>query len=175
VDPGRVGVVGFSAGGHMASTAGTHFDAGDASSSDSVERVSSRPDFMILVYPVITMEERWTHRGSRDRLLGASPPAELVQLMSNERQVTSQSPPTFIVSITDDAVVPVENSLMFYRALLDAKVPVELHVFESGRHGFGLAPDDPVLSTWPTLATAWMRRHGWLGPSPSASRAPARR
>jgi acetyl esterase/lipase len=160
IDPRRVGVVGFSAGGHLASTVGTHFDAGAATSGDPVERASSRPDFMVLVYPVITMDERLTHRGSRARLLGERPTPELVRLLSNETQVSRDTPPTFIVATTDDAAVPVENSLLFYRALAAAAVPVELHLFETGRHGFGLAPDDPVLSSWTTQCEAWLRRHG---------------
>lgn len=162
VDPDRIGVLGFSAGGHMASSVGTHFDAGDSSSADPIERVSSRPDLMILMYPVITMSDPYAHRGSRTNLLGASPEPELVRLMSNETQVTSHTPPAFIVATTDDNVVPVENSLMFYQALHAAKVPAELHVFEHGPHGFGLAPGDPVLSSWTKLCEPWLRRHGWL-------------
>jgi acetyl esterase/lipase len=162
LDPTRVGVLGFSAGGHMASTAGTHFDAGNRSSQDTVERVSSRPDVMVLVYPVITMDERLAHHGSRKNLLGDSPPDSLVRLMSNETRVTRETPPTFIVATTDDATVPVQNSLMFYEALRAAGVPAELHIFESGHHGFGLAPDDPVLSTWTSQCELWLRRHGWV-------------
>lgn len=166
VDPSRIGVLGFSAGGHMASTIGTHFDAGDSSSADSIDRVSSRPDLMILLYPVITMSEPYTHHGSRTNLLGATPSPDLVHLMSNETQVTSQTPPAFIVATSDDATVPVENSVMMYQALHAAKVPVELHVFEHGPHGFGLAPGDPVLSSWTTLCERWLRRHGWLDAAP---------
>ncbi|MFL5607810.1 MAG: alpha/beta hydrolase [Gemmatimonadaceae bacterium] len=162
VDPGRIGVLGFSAGGHLASTAGTHFDAGDAAAPDVVERVSSRPDFMILVYPVITMAEPFAHRGSRTNLLGTDPTPALVQLLSNETQVTRATPPTFLVTSTDDRTVPMENSLRFYEALKRDSVPVELHVFETGRHGFALAPTDPVLSVWPSLAESWMRRRGLL-------------
>ena len=165
VDPRRVGVVGFSAGGHLASTAGTRFDAGEAAAADSVERASSRPDFMVLVYPVITMEERFTHKSSRARLLGDDPPPELGRLLSNETQVTRETPPTFLIASTDDASVPAENSLMFYQALKAAGVLVEMHVFESGRHGFALGPGDPALSAWPALAATWMRRHGWLEPA----------
>ncbi len=166
VDARRIGVVGFSAGGHMASTAGTHFDAGSPAAADPVERASSRPDFMVLVYPVITMDERWAHRGSRTNLLGPDPAPELVRLLSNETRVTGETPPTFLVASTDDASVPVEHSLRFYQALRDARVPVELHVFETGRHGFGLAPADPVLSTWLAQCEAWMRRRGWLRATP---------
>jgi acetyl esterase/lipase len=163
IDPQRIGIIGFSAGGHLASTAGTHYDAGAAASADPIERMSSRPDFMLLLYPVITMRgDSTTHRGSRTNLLGERPDDALVRLMSNETQVTRDTPPTFIVHSTDDKVVPVENALLFYAALEAAAVPVEMHVFEYGGHGFGLAPTDPVLSTWTTLCESWLRRHGWL-------------
>jgi acetyl esterase/lipase len=163
VDPARVGIIGFSAGGHLASTAGTHFDAGAATSSDAIERANSRPDFMLLLYPVITMrDDSITHRGSRNNLLGNTPDDALVRLMSNELQVTHNTPPTFVVHSTDDKTVPVENALLFYQALRNNAVPVEMHVFEYGGHGFGLAPNDATLATWTTLAESWMRRHGWI-------------
>lgn len=162
VDPGRLGVIGFSAGGHLASTAGTHFDAGNPSSADPIERASARPDFLLLLYPVITMRDSITHAGSRRNLLGTDPAPDLVTLMSNETQVSRQTPPTFLVHSTDDKAVPVENSLLFYEALKKNGVPAEMHVFEHGGHGFGLAPRDPVLSAWTTLCEGWMRRHGWL-------------
>ena len=164
VDPRRLGVIGFSAGGHLASTAGTHFDAGNASSADPVDRVSSRPDFLLLIYPVITMRDSVTHGGSRLNLLGREPAPELVRLLSNETQVTSETPPTFLVHSTDDKAVPVQNSLLFYDALKRNGVQAEMHVFEYGGHGFGLAPKDPVLSAWTTICESWMRRHGWLTP-----------
>jgi acetyl esterase/lipase len=166
VDPGRIGVLGFSAGGHLASTAATHFDAGAPGATDAVERVGSRPDFAILVYPVITMQESHTHRRSRENLLGTDPSPELLRLLSNETQVTAETPPTFLVTTTDDASVPVENSLLFFQALRSAGVPAELHVFRTGRHGFGLAPDDPVLAAWLQLCEAWLRSGGWLGDAP---------
>ena len=162
VDPRRLGVIGFSAGGHLASTAGTHFDAGNASSADPIERASSRPDFLLLLYPVITMRDSLTHAGSKRNLIGTDAAPELVRLMSNETRVSRETPPTFLVHSTDDKAVPVENSLLFYEALKRNGVPAEMHVFEHGGHGFGLAPRDPVLSAWTTMCEAWMRRHGWL-------------
>jgi acetyl esterase/lipase len=162
VDPHRIGVMGFSAGGHLASTAGTHFDAGAASSGDSIERVTSRPDFMVLIYPVITMRDPFAHRGSRTRLLGERPDSALVRLLSSETQVTHDTPPTFLIHSTDDRTVPVENALLFYQALRAADVPVEMHIFERGGHGFGLAAASPELSAWTTLCESWMRRHRWI-------------
>jgi acetyl esterase/lipase len=166
IDTNRIGVMGFSAGGHMASLAGTRFDAGGPTAPDPIDRVSSRPDFMMLVYPVITMESRLAHAGSRTRLLGADTiDAELVRRLSSETQVTRATPPTFLVASSDDATVPVENSLRLYQALRSSRVPVEMHLFEQGRHGFALALDDPALSIWSTLAATWMRGHGWLTPN----------
>ena len=166
LDPERVGILGFSAGGHLASTAGTHFDAGKPDSADPIERVSSRPSLMILIYPVITMREL-THAGSKRNLLGESPTPELVALLSNEEQVTKETPPTFLVHTMNDAAVPVENTLMFVAALRKAGVPFELHLYERGPHGFGLGtardnkPADPILSTWPAHAADWLRLHGF--------------
>lgn len=165
LDPERVGILGFSAGGHLASTAGTHFDAGKPDATDPVERVSSRPSVMILIYPVITMREK-THGGSKKNLLGENPAPELVALLSNEEQVTKETPPAFLVHTMNDTAVPVENTLMFVSALRKAGVPFELHLYERGPHGFGLGvregkPADPILSTWPAHAADWLRVHGF--------------
>lgn len=160
IDPQRIGVWGFSAGGHLASTAGTHFDAGKPDAADAVERLSSRPDFLILAYPVITFQEPFLHRGSRDALLGKSPDPELVKALSNETKVTPDTPPTFLFHTSDDAVVPVQNSLSFYAALRAANVPAEMHIFEHGQHGVGLARDNPSLSVWPDLLAKWLKERG---------------
>ena len=160
LDPQRIGILGFSAGGHLAATAGTHFTAGQAEATDPVERVSSRPDLMILIYPVITMRDS-THGGSKLNLLGKDPPPELLTLLSNEEQVTKETPPTFLVHTMTDTTVPVENSMMFAAALRKAGVPFEFHLYERGPHGFGLAPGDPILSSWPGRCADWLRVHGF--------------
>ena len=160
LDPKRIGVLGFSAGGHVASTAGTHYDAGNPDAMDPVERVSSRPDAMVLIYPVITMRD-FTHAGSKRLLLGENPPPELVALMSNEGQVTKDTPPTFLVHTANDSVVPVENSLRFADELRKSGVPFELHVYQRGRHGFGLGGNDPVLMSWPGRCAAWLALQGF--------------
>jgi acetyl esterase/lipase len=161
IAPSRIGIMGFSAGGHLASTAGTHFDAGNPRAADPVERVSCRPDFLILGYPVITMDLRYTHQGSRTNLLGPDPDPKLVESLSNELQVTSQTPPAFLFHTTDDAAVPVENSVNFYQALRKAKVPAEMHLYQHGPHGVGLGKD-PILATWPDRLADWLRLNGWL-------------
>jgi acetyl esterase/lipase len=154
----QVGIMGFSAGGHLASTLATHFDAGDANAADSVERQSSRPDFAVLVYPVISMSKPVMHKGSRDNLIGGSADsAALAKLYSNELHVTKETPPTFLVHATDDRGVPVENSLLFYQALKDNNVPAEMHIYPKGGHGFGLAVGNGYLETWTDRLVDWMR------------------
>jgi acetyl esterase/lipase len=160
VDPKRVGIWGFSAGGHLASTAGTHFDAGKPGASDPIERASSRPDFLILCYPVITLQPPYAHMGSRRNLLGDNPEPQLVESLCNQKQVTSETPPTFLMHTDADRGVVPENSILFYLALRKAKVPAELHIYERGQHGVGLAPRDAVLSTWPDRLAAWMKARG---------------
>ncbi len=164
VDSNRIGVWGFSAGGHLASTAATHFDHGVKDASDLIERVSSRPDFAILCYPVITMDESFAHTGSRRNLFGPDryDNAELVELLSNEKRVTKDTPPTFIFHTTEDKKVPVENAIMFYSSLRNHGVNCELHVYQKGRHGVGLAANDPILSTWPARLEDWLKTNSFL-------------
>jgi acetyl esterase/lipase len=162
VAPDRIGIWGFSAGGHLASTAGTHFDSGNPNAADPVDRVSCRPDFMILAYPVISFVTEYAHKGSYTNLLGAAPDPKLMENLSNERQVTPQTPPTFLFHTNEDKGVPAENSVMFYLALRKAGVPAEIHIYERGNHGVGLAPKDPILSTWSGRLADWLKTRGLL-------------
>lgn len=162
LDPNRIGIMGFSAGGHLASSAGTHFDKGNPDAKDPIERVSSRPDFMILCYPVIAFDKPYTHKGSQRNLLGEDPPAELIEEMSSERQVTAETPPTFLFHTTEDTGVPPQNSVVFYMALKEKGVPAEMHVFQKGRHGIGLGKDVPGSSAWPELCVMWLKTQGMI-------------
>lgn len=162
VKPDRIGIWGFSAGGHLASTAGTHFDDGKSDAADAIEQVTCRPDFLILAYPVITFTDTSMHRGSRNNLLGPNPDAKLIDELSNEKQVTARTPPTFMFHTNADTGVPPENSVLFYLALRKANVPAELHIYEQGRHGVGLGAGDPVLSTWKDRLAGWLAGRGLL-------------
>ncbi len=162
IQPDRIGIWGFSAGGHLASTAATHFDAGDPNAADPIDRAGSRPDFAILAYPVISLNSEYAHVGSRTYLLGPNPDPKLVDELSNDQRVTPQTPPTFLFHTTTDATVPVENSVRFYLALRKAGVPAEMHIFQNGPHGVGLAPTDATLSAWTGLLANWLRERGLL-------------
>jgi acetyl esterase/lipase len=177
IDPQRIGIIGFSAGGHLASTLGTHFNSdspphprGGAGGGalknyppDEIDRVSSRPDFMILCYPVISLtDDDIVHKGSRKNLLGDNPDKSLVESLSNHTQVTRDTPPTFLFHTTEDKSVLPENSIVFYSALRRAGVPAEMHIYEKGPHGVGLARDIPGTNTWPNRARDWLESHGWL-------------
>jgi acetyl esterase/lipase len=160
----HVGMWGFSAGGHLTATAGTKYDAGNSAADDVISRQSSKPDFLILAYPVITLMDPQAHMGSRKYLLGDVPDPALVQSLSAETQVTKETPPTFLFATTDDKTVPVANSILFYSALVKAGVPVEMHLFQHGAHGAGLAAANPQLSVWPSLVEKWMRERGYAAP-----------
>jgi acetyl esterase/lipase len=163
IAPDRIGIIGFSAGGHLASTVGTHFDRGNPNASDPIERVSCRPDFLILCYAVIALGEPYTHRGSQENLLSPNPDAALVRSLSNEKQVTAETPPTFLFHTDEDKVVPPQNSVQFYLALRRAGVPAEMHIYCSGPHGVGLAANIPGTRTWPDRLKDWMQGQHLLG------------
>ncbi len=148
----KIGIIGFSAGGHLVSTVSTHHDAGKADSTDPIDKASSRPDFAILAYPVISLGTEFAHGGSRRNLLGDNPDPELLASLTNETQVKSDTPPTFLFHTLEDTAVPVENSVRYYMALRAAKVPAEMHLFEKGRHGVGLAKGLPGAQAWPICA-----------------------
>lgn len=161
IDPEKTGVMGFSAGGHLASTAATILQKGDPAASDPLNRIDTRPSFAILMYPVITMDTTFAHRGSRDMLLGKNPDERLVAALSTEKRVTPATPPVFLVHADDDKTVPVMNSVAFYEALKKNKVPASMHIYDHGGHGFGMAPTDPVLSQWPKLCVQWLQKLGF--------------
>ncbi len=160
IDPRRVGILGFSAGGHLAVTLATHFDSGDAAAADPVEKQTCRPDLAVLCYPVISFL-RYQHTGSMTNLLGAAPSEQARQELSNELHVTAETPPTFLWHTASDTGVPVENSIIFASALSACKVPFELHVYPQGRHGLGLAAEDPHVGTWTGLCARFFNRCGF--------------
>jgi acetyl esterase/lipase len=172
LDPKRIGLLGFSAGGHLASTAGTHFDYGKADAEDPIDRQNCRPDFLILGYPVVALATEYAHGGSRNNLLGPNPDPSLLASLSNETQVTKETPPTFLIHTNEDSGVVPENSILFVLALRKAGVPVEFHLFEKGRHGLGLGaglpdrniPPDEAFKAWPGLCATWMKNRGYLTP-----------
>jgi acetyl esterase/lipase len=163
IDPKRVGVLGFSAGGHLASTVSTHFDSGKPGDSDPIERHSSRPDVSILIYPVIALDSPWTHAGSRRNLLGDMPSPALLASLCNEKAVTRETPPTYLVHSTDDKAVPVENSLHYALALKANGIPFGMQVYSHGGHGYGMGKGDPVLTGWPRECAAWLKQRGFFG------------
>ena len=170
IHPDCVGIMGFSAGGHLAASVGTHFTDGNPEADDATNRLSSRPDFMALVYPVISFGSKYTHAPSRDNLLGEDSKKEkYLYSLSNEKQATTGTPPTFLVHTGDDKEVLAENSVLLYVSLRRVGVPAEMHIYEKGGHGFGLAPNDPILASWTERCADWMRRRGLLPHSPASS------
>lgn len=159
IKPDHIGVLGFSAGGHLTATAATQFNKSDSAKADIIDEVSARPDFAAPIYPVITMKD-FGHSGSKTALLGEDAPAELAEEMSLETQVTTDTPPIFIAFTTEDQAVPVKNGLAFYEACVNAKVPVEMHLFEKGRHGLGLGVEDLPFKAWPDLFIVWLKSRG---------------
>jgi acetyl esterase/lipase len=170
INPARIGIIGSSAGGHLAASAGTLFDHPLGRTGAPLDATSARPDFLILLYPVITMEGPATHAGSRKALLGAAPDAETMHLMSAETQVSAATPPTLLIHTQADKTVPVENSILFYQALTKAGVPAELYLFEHGSHGMGMRAALGTASEWPRRAEVWLRDRKLLTAAPAQSK-----
>lgn len=162
VQPDRVGMLGGSAGGHLTASAGTLFNAPEGKTGAELDNVSARPDFMVLIFPVIAMEGPFVHGQSRQSLLGKNPSDELKHHLSVDAQVSGDTPPTFLVHSTEDTVVPVENSILFFQAMRRAKRPIEMHIYPKGPHGSGMDPKLGPTSEWPKLCESWMRFNGWL-------------
>jgi acetyl esterase/lipase len=158
IDPKKVGVIGFSAGGHLASTLSTHYAD---KVYDAADTVSARPDFSLLIYPVITMDASFTHAGSRKNLIGENPSDEAIKSFSNELQVNEKTPPAFMVHSADDQTVPVKNSIVYYEQLVKYNIPSELHIFQKGGHGYGLDGSKDTQSAWPGLCISWLKASGF--------------
>jgi acetyl esterase/lipase len=158
INPGKIGVIGFSAGGHLASTLSTHFAEKVYEVNDTT---SARPDFSLLIYPVISFDASFTHMGSRNNLIGNNPTKEAVDHFSNELQITDKTPPTFLVHSSDDKVVPVKNSLVYYEGLVKNNITAEMHIFQKGGHGYGLSVDKGTQSSWPDLCIKWLKANGF--------------
>lgn len=162
IDPNSIGVLGFSAGGHLASSLGTHFLTSAYEAGDEIDKLSCRPDFMVLVYPVITMKPPFAHMGSRENLLGKNASEETAMSFCNHLRVTKETPPTFLIHAADDQGVPPENSMMFYEALRKAEVPAEMHIFLKGGHGFGMNKGIGPAEEWIVLCEKWMKQSGYI-------------
>jgi acetyl esterase/lipase len=164
LNPDRIGMLGGSAGGHLTASAGTLFDAPEGRTGAALDRVSGRPDFLVLVFPVVTMQEPFAHGTSRRALIGENPLDEAKHRLSVDEQVTKATPPTFLVHSSEDTTVPVENSLLFYQAMRRAKAPIEMHLYPKGPHGSGMSPALGPTAEWPRHCEAWLRFNGWLPP-----------
>ena len=162
IAPERIGVMGFSAGGHLASHASTQVNVDGFTPADEIDRAGSRPDFAILGYPVISLSEPWTHQGSRTNLLGENADPALARRLSTDTLVSSRTPPTFLFHTNADTAVPVENSIHYFLALRKAGVPAEMHIFKDGPHGVGMPMNDPALSEWPKVLANWLRASRFL-------------
>ena len=157
IDQNNIGVMGFSAGGHLASTLATHFNDSTLGVTDEIDLLSARPDFSLLIYPVISMSADFTHEGSRYFFMGENPDKELMEYYSSEKHVTKETPPTFLIHSSDDDVVPVENSIAFYSKLVENKIDAEIHVFQNGEHGFSLANGQGSVEAWKSLCIEWLK------------------
>jgi acetyl esterase/lipase len=158
INPQKIGVIGFSAGGHLASTISTHYAEKVYDVSDTT---SARPDFSLLIYPVITFDASFTHMGSRNNLIGKNPSPDAISHFSNELQINAKTPPAFIVHSSDDKTVPVKNSLVYYEGLVKYNIPAEMHIFQKGGHGYGLSVDKGTQSSWPELCIKWLKANGF--------------